>query len=333
MKPAQKYAAPFLVTHPADIFYLTGLNLEGFWLMIAGTTRTVFAPELLAGQVRERLPYATIIAGNSMVESLVKYCRENRIKKVGIDFSKISYSSARLIEKNVVIENSAHCIADQRIIKSSAEREHISRACTIAIRTFETVRRSIKPGMTENHIAFKIEEIFSKKNVRSSFTPIVAFGPNTANPHHVSSSRKLRKNDIVLIDMGCLFNGYASDLTRTFAIGKIDYLYRTVYSVVSQAHTTAIQGVLPGIKANQVDGIARCIIAEAGYGKEFIHSTGHGVGIEVHEPPRLSISDTTILRTGMVVTVEPGIYLPGQFGVRIEDTVEVTAKGRKVLTQ
>jgi Xaa-Pro aminopeptidase len=191
----------------------------------------------------------------------------------------------------------------------------------------------VKPGMTEIQIAFKIEEIFANNKVRSSFTPIVAAGPNTANPHHISSTRKVDKNDVILIDMGCLYNGYASDLTRTFAIGKIKYLYSTVYAAVSRAHRKAIQAVRPGIQANHVDGIARDIITRAGFGLQFIHSTGHGVGIEVHEPPRLSSRDATVLKAGMVVTVEPGVYLPGQFGVRIEDTIQVTNNGRKVLTQ
>ena len=333
MKAAQKSVVHFLVTHPADIFYLTGLDLSGFWLVVAGKTQTVFAPTLLAGQIRELLPEATVVVGDIMIDALVKYCRDNGIKKLDTDFTKISHGFAHSLAKNIPLENTAHFVADRRIIKSPAEIKNIQRSCAIAIATFEQVRRLVRPGMTEIQIAFKIEEIFAKNNVRSSFTTIVAAGANTANPHHISSTRKIAKNDIILIDMGCLFNGYASDLTRTFAIGKINYLYTAVYAAVSRAHRTAVRAVRPGITAKQVDGVARGIITQAGYGKEFIHSTGHGVGIEVHEPPRLSARDATVLVAGMVVTVEPGVYLPGQFGVRIEDTVQITNSGRKVLTQ
>lgn len=333
MNAALPSPAPFLATHPADILYLTGLNLEGFWLLVSGDTRTVFAPELLAGQIRELLPAAAVVAGNDLVDSLVSHCRKRKIKTIQVDFSKLSHGAAARIEKYIIIENSNHFIAHRRIVKTSAELEAIAESCALASRIYTRVRALIKPGMTELQIAFKIEELFAKNSVRPSFTPIVAAGPNAANPHHISSHRAVGKNDIILIDMGCLYNGYASDLTRTFAIGKITYLYRTVYALVSRAHRKAIATVRPGVSAHEVDGVARGVITGGGYGKEFIHSTGHGVGIEVHEPPRLSARDSTVLKEGMVVTVEPGIYLPGQFGVRIEDTIEVTHSGRKVLTQ
>jgi len=166
-----------------------------------------------------------------------------------------------------------------------------------------------------------------------AFSPIVAFGPHSAEPHHVNSRRRLAKNDTALLDIGCVYQGYCSDLTRTFFLGKICELQKQIYSLVSEAQTLAVKGIRSGRKASDIDGIARSVISRRGYGPQFIHSTGHGVGIDIHEPPRISNKDNTVLKPGMVITVEPGIYLPGKFGVRIEDTVLVTHKGNEVLTR
>lgn len=324
---------PFLATRPSDVFYLTGLQLDGFWLLLLGATRVVFTPIMLAGQLRELLPDTEIIADNDMPAALGRYCRARGLGRIAADFVTLPHATARRIADHCTLEDAGTFMADRRRIKNAVELEHIRHACVIAREVFEQVRPRIRPGMTELQIAYKIEALFARRQVRPSFTTIVAFGSNTANPHHVSSGRKLAADDVVLIDMGCLYQGYASDLTRTFSIGRIKYLYKRIHAIVARAHRDAIAGVCPGTPANQVDGIARRVITRAGYGEYFIHTTGHGVGVEVHEPPRLGPRDTTVLKAGMVVTVEPGIYVPGQCGVRIEDTIEVTPTGRKVLTR
>ena len=190
----------------------------------------------------------------------------------------------------------------------------------------------LKNRISENEIAFKIEEYFARNGTRPAFLPIVASGPNSAWPHHVSSSRSVRADDVVLIDLGCTYNGYCSDLTRTFFLGKINKLRQKVKGLVKKAHDTALQDIRPGKAAREIDRASRDVISKGGYGDFFIHTTGHGLGVTVHEPPRISSLNQSKLKAGMVITVEPGIYLPGEFGVRIEDTVLITNKGREVLT-
>ena len=168
--------------------------------------------------------------------------------------------------------------------------------------------------MTELDIYFKIEEEFAKRHVVQSFKTIVASGPNSANPHHNSSNRKIRKNDIVMIDMGCVYNGYCSDLTRTFFVGKQNKLQQKIWNIVKLAHDNALVKVKDGIKTKDIDFSARNTIKMAGYEKQFIHTTGHS------------------LKEGTIITIEPGIYLEKKFGVRIEDTVLVRKSGYKVLT-
>jgi len=161
----------------------------------------------------------------------------------------------------------------------------------------------------------------------------VASGKNAAYPHYITGNRILRKNDVVLCDLGVLVDGYCSDLTRTFFLGRISPLGQKIYSVVVQAQRSAIQAVKPGVRTAQIDRIARDEIERAGYGRRFIHSTGHGVGIEIHEAPSVGPASQEVLEPGMIITVEPGIYLQGFGGVRIEGTLLVTRTGCEILTK
>ena len=183
--------------------------------------------------------------------------------------------------------------------------------------------------------ALRWVESYIKKNgaTKTSFDSIVAFGENAAYPHYITGNRILRKNDIVLCDIGALVEGYCSDLTRTFFLGSISPLGRTVYDTVARAQQLSMDAVKPGVKSAQIDRIARDEIDRAGYGPRFIHSTGHGVGVEIHEAPGVGPSSTDVLEPGMIITVEPGIYLQGWGGVRIEDTLLVTPTGYEILTQ
>ena len=179
--------------------------------------------------------------------------------------------------------------------------------------------------MRECDLAAEFESYIRKHGAtKTSFDSIVAAGENAAYPHYITGNRILRKNDIVLCDIGALVDGYCSDLTRTFFLGKISPLGRTVYDTVARAQQLAIEAVKPGVKTAQIDRIARDEIERAGYGRRFIHSTGHGVGVEIHEAPWVGPASTETLEPGMIITVEPGIYLQGWGGVRIEDTLLVT---------
>ncbi len=187
--------------------------------------------------------------------------------------------------------------------------------------------------MTEKDLAFRVERMFQDKgSPKPAFDTIVAFGENAAYPHHVLTEKKLSRDTPVLMDLGSTIGGYKSDLTRTAFFGKISPKFREVYGIVKEAQAAGIAAVRDGVSAGRVDFVCRDLIRKAGYGDFFVHSTGHGVGLDIHEPPGLADGIKTVLREGMVVTVEPGIYLPGRFGVRIEDTVLVKKGGCKVLT-
>jgi len=324
----------YLVNSAPDLFYITGVNLDGYWLCVTKSGYEIFAPPLAAEHLQRVLPGARINNCEELFLTFSAYLKKNGFKKVFVNPSRVSLALARKLRKSAGAELLDCDFAGQaRLVKDNSELENIKKACKITLNAFKYARQLAKPGITETEISFKIEEYFAKNLARAAFLPIVAFGPNTANPHHLSSERKLAGNDIVLIDIGCSVNGYCSDLTRTFFLGKINAQKKQVYNLVKNAYSRAVKSVKPGASASQVDKTARRVISRKGYGRQFIHSTGHGVGLEIHEAPRLSKSDKTVLRPNMVVTVEPGVYLSGEFGVRIEDSVLVTKNGRKVLTQ
>jgi Xaa-Pro aminopeptidase len=220
-----------------------------------------------------------------------------------------------------------------RMVKDQGEIARTRQACQQAARAFEVVRALLTKEMTELQVAAELEyqaRRFGAKGL--SFPPIVAVGPRAALPHATPTSRKVGESDFLLIDWGAHEGLYVSDLTRILVTGKISPKLRKVYDVVLQAQLAAIQAIAPGVSCEQVDAVARNMIAEAGFGKRFGHGLGHGTGLEVHEGPRLSQGQSTVLKAGMFVTVEPGIYLPGWGGVRIEDDVLVTRTGHEVLT-
>jgi Xaa-Pro aminopeptidase len=191
-----------------------------------------------------------------------------------------------------------------------------------------------KPGMRESDVAAEFEYFIKKRGAsKTAYDSIVASGPNAAYPHHHTGDRILRRNDIVLCDMAAMVDGYCSDLTRTWFLGSISDDSRRIYDTVDRAQKLSLAAVKPGVKAAQIDRISRDEIERAGYGRRFIHSTGHGVGAEIHESPWVSPASTDTLEPGMVLTVEPGIYIEGWGGVRIEDTVLVTQSGYEVFTK
>lgn len=220
-----------------------------------------------------------------------------------------------------------------RMIKDRYEIARTRDACELARRTFEVVRATLTPDMTELQVAADLEyqaRRFGGKCM--SFPSIVAVGPRAALPHGQPSSLRLEADDFLLIDWGVNEGQYMSDLTRILVTGRILPKLRKVYEVVLKAQLAGIKAIRPGVTAETVDHAARSVIAKAGYGKQFGHSLGHGIGLEIHEAPRLGAGQELALKPGMIVTVEPGIYLPGWGGVRIEDDVLVTRDGHEVLS-
>jgi Xaa-Pro aminopeptidase len=196
------------------------------------------------------------------------------------------------------------------------------------------MRKIMRPGVREKDVAFALEAAMRRRGASgAAFDIIVASGPRGALPHGVASDRKMRRGDMITIDYGAVIDGYHADTTRVFSLGKPTRKGRKIYDIVLEAQIAAVETVGPGVTGEEVDAAARRIITDAGYGKNFGHGTGHGVGLHIHEGPRLAPGVDDVLAPGMMVTVEPGIYLPGWGGVRIEDMVLVTKRGKEVLTR
>lgn len=220
-----------------------------------------------------------------------------------------------------------------RAIKDADEISAIERAIAVAERAMERLIPKIKVGMTEKQVAAMLTHLQMEEGAEAiAFGPIVSAGPNGASPHAVPTERPLQNGDLLVIDWGCLVDGYPSDITRTFAVGALDAELRHVYETVKLANQQGVLVSRPGATGQNVDRAAREVIDDAGYGDYFIHRTGHGLGVEGHEPPFMMEANTEPLVVGNLFTVEPGIYLPGRGGVRIEDDVLITEEGHRSLT-
>jgi Xaa-Pro aminopeptidase len=256
--------------------------------------------------------------------------------RIGFENKSISYNDYSSLEKT--LEGCEFVELDNKLdklrqIKCEEEIEKIRTAESIGDEAFTHILSFIRPGVTEREVALELE-YFMKKNgaERLSFDTIAASGTNSSMPHAIPTDRVIENGDFLTMDFGCVYEGYCSDMTRTVAVGDISDNMEYVYEVVLKAQLEALRSIKPGAKCSDVDKIARDIIADAGYGNCFGHGLGHSVGLYIHEEPRLSPKCDDILQPGMLMTVEPGIYIPGRFGVRIEDLVVVTREGYINLT-
>ena len=268
------------------------------------------------------------------IASVVALTKKLGLKKVGFDAAKEGYTSGKLFVKNGFVEVPSF-ITQLRATKDAQELKQLRLANRLAYLTYEYIKPRIKTGMTEGEVAADMEYFMRKNGAKcTSFFTIVAFGDHTADPHHETVTRKLKASDAVLLDFGCVYNGYCSDMTRSWWHGKKEPAeYTKIWKIVEQARKSGIKAATIGTACQQVDATSRQVIAAQGYGGYFTHGTGHGVGIEIHENPYNNQTSSYILKEGNVVTVEPGIYLPGKYGVRLEDTVVVTKTGAKILTK
>lgn len=253
-------------------------------------------------------------------------------KKVGVESTRLRFLELSYLKeavKDADFVASGDLLGSLRIIKSSQEIELMRRAVKIAEEGFQTLLKQIRPGITEKEAASELclNMLRAGSDSEFPFAPIIASGPNSANPHAVPSERKFANGDLVIIDWGASFDGYFSDLTRTLAIGQIEPEFQKIASLVRQANKVGRNTARPGIYAGQVDLAARTVIEQGGYGPFFNHRLGHGLGMEAHEQPYIFSENKMTLLEGMSFTIEPGIYLPERGGVRIEDNVVISASG------
>jgi Xaa-Pro aminopeptidase len=229
--------------------------------------------------------------------------------------------------------NDGGAVEKLRMVKDSYEIAAIREAAEIVSKTFALTRKILRPGMPELYLAAEIERDFKRQGAEGpSFETIVASGERSAWPHARPTRKLIARNELVVLDQGAILRGYCSDMTRTVFTGKAPRKIRALYGAVQEALEAGKAAAKPGAKAQDVDAAARCVLRRAGFGRYFTHSTGHGVGLEIHESPRLGKGDETVLAEGMVVTVEPGVYIEGLGGIRIEDDIMVTAHGAVQLT-
>lgn len=266
-----------------------------------------------------------------LIETLNDIIEEDNAHSIGFEDSKITYKEFVNFEdglKNVEFVELNDLVEEIRMVKDKEELENIKVAAEIGDKAFKHILDFIKPNMTEWEVALEIE-YFMRKNgaVKLSFDTIVASGIRSSLPHAEPTNKKIVKGDLVTFDFGCIYNGYCSDMTRTIIMGKANDKQKEIYNTVLTASDRALESIRAGLKGCEVDKIARDVIDDAGYKEYFGHGLGHSLGLFIHESPRLSPKDNTVLKENMVMTVEPGIYIPNVGGVRIEDLVCITKEG------
>jgi Xaa-Pro aminopeptidase len=331
----------YWVTHIPDLFYLSGYGAEGCWGLFSRRQAALLVPMLAVDQAKA-LAQGFDIIPLKKVSDVYKWIADYAAKA---GWKSVGYDPYHTPEAYVLGMRKASgqklkwvplpgATTPLRVKKDARELDALRGAGHAVAMGFKHIKDTARPGMRECDLAAEFESYIRKHGAtKASFDSIVAAGENAAYPHYITGERVLRKNDMVLCDIGALVDGYCSDLTRTFFLGSISPLGRKVYDTVARAQKLAIQAVKPGVKTAQIDRIARDEIERAGYGRRFIHSTGHGVGVEIHEAPWVGPTSQDTLEAGMIITVEPGIYLQGWGGVRIEDTLLVTKTGFEILTK
>jgi Xaa-Pro aminopeptidase len=323
-----------IAVKPANVAWLTGFSGEDSWAVVLPRAVALVTDSRYTEQAAAQCPFCKIVERTEkMAGTIADLLRKQRGIKTAAVEKSISLADFQSLRKHLDcrLKASEGIVESTRRKKDPAETAAIRAAAKIAAKAFECALRKIKPGMTENVLAGIVDFEIRKTGGANSFETIVAFGPNASRPHHQPTSRKLRKNDSVLIDFGVRLNGYCCDLTRCFTVGKPGGLYTKVYAVVKQAQAAAIKMAKAGVEISQVDMAAKEIIIKANlpvYG----HGTGHGLGLEVHESPSVSGRVKGKLQAGDVITIEPGVYIPKRLGVRIEDDCLVTNDGCVILT-
>lgn len=328
----------FLVTNTANIRYLTGYNAEAAWLLVTPQKAYYLTDGRFTLEARGRLKGIPVKeATHPFLEPIQRILCKSKSRVLAFDENAMSVATFKKVEaglpKGIQLKACNRIVEGIRQVKSQEEILKIKAALKINLAMMDFAGSILRPGMTEQQVVNKLADFVLANKAGFSFDSIIASGPNSAFPHARVTDRKLREGEPVLVDAGIDLNGYKSDLTRMFFLGKMPVSFRNIRDAVATAQAVAIEKVRPGIKAGEIDLAARKSLEKKGLARYFNHSLGHGVGLEVHEDPRISSKSGTVLESGMIFTVEPGVYLAGKFGVRIEDMVLVTENGHEVISK
>lgn len=323
----------FLIASPIELYYFTGLELSAGKLLISAQEALLLVDGRYIETAQVQSPVPVILDGQKAFLDAI-----GPLKSIGVDSEKTTVQSwqdlNRLAEGRFLPVQGL--ISRLRAIKDPDEILLLEKAAALGSKGFDFVVGQLAEGVEERALAFALEMFWRKQGAKGvAFEPIIAFGANSSKPHYRAGDRILSKDEPVLIDIGVELNHYHSDMTRMAAIGALHEPMKAIFDIVQEAHRRAIELVKPGTSIAALDDAARLYIESKGHGKDFSHSLGHGIGLEVHEFPtirRSPLNETLFLEEGMAITIEPGIYLPGIGGVRLEDTVIVTATGHKNIT-
>jgi len=358
MKLKQENLDALIISSSPNISYLTGFISRDSLFLISRRGNTYITDSRYIEEAKNNLQGATAIKkiNGSIFKIIADTCKGLNIKRIGFEGRYLPFDEYKKIKeelnkprhqlvyskvdfpnwcggKDLELISTHGLIEELRQIKRVGELKKIKKAVKITIDALTFIKGFILPGRKEIEVAAELERFIRHKGAcGSAFNIIVASGPNSSFPHHLTSQRKIKNNEPVLIDIGVDYLGYKSDLTRVFFLGTITSAVRRIYGIVLGAQDRAIRKIKPGININKIDAAARQYITQKGYGGFFGHSLGHGIGLEVHEEPRISAKEKGILKPGMLFTIEPAIYLPERFGIRIEDMVLVTDNGCEVLS-
>lgn len=324
-----------IISNPTNIKYLTNIDAEGILLLTRKDNiyitdgRYVEHVHSILTLFDEIIVYNISDLSQDDYENFFMFC-----ENVGFEENYVTYAKYKELIRKYKINNlveTEHIIEKQRMIKDEEEVGNIQKACEITDNCFNYLLTYIRPGMTEKQIADEIDEYYKRRTDGLAFDTIVASGENSSKPHAIPTNRKIEDNDIITIDMGCKVNGYCSDMTRTIFVGSIPEEVKKVYDLVLKNQVQTIEQMKDGVSTRLLTKMVENDFKLNGY--DLIHSLGHGLGLDIHEAPYLSYRSDAQLKENMVVTDEPGIYIPGKFGIRIEDTVQITKFGCISLTK
>jgi Xaa-Pro aminopeptidase len=321
---------PLLVSAPVNVLYLTGFDSSNAALLVEPNGTRLFTDFRYAERARELEGVEVEETERHIYSDL-----EGRLpRRIGFEADALTYANFELLQAvGVELARRRGLVESLRAVKEPGELDAIRRATEVTNRTYERLAEERFSGRTEKELVWRMTELFHEEGAdEPAFAIDIAAGQTAASPHAVSGDRVVEQGDLVLVDAGARVDGYCSDCTRTFAVGEISDSLQEIYELTRLAQQAGLDAVRPGATGREADAAARAVIADAGYGESFGHGLGHGIGLLVHEAPNLRPESTDVLAAGNVVTVEPGIYLSGVGGVRIEDLVVVTEDGCDALT-
>jgi Xaa-Pro aminopeptidase len=326
-----------LVSSPSNVRYLSGFAGSNSLMLITRSSSHFFTDPRYRLEATQNITCKVHVATKPLAIAVSEIIKRKKLKKIGFESSWLHYDDYAKFKELLPIGSSLQplgkLVEEQRMVKSPGEIELIRKSVLANSEAYRRTIRNVRPGLTEQDVAAELEFQMRRLGAeKPAFDTIVAAGPHSALPHAHPTAHRLGDNELLLIDMGASLDGYSSDMTRVAHLGSPPKRVRDMYRAVLEAQLAALNTVRAGVTASKVDNAARNTLKNHKLDREFVHSTGHGLGLEIHEPPRIAKREKTRLQAGMVITVEPGAYVEGFGGIRIEDTVLVTDQGCEILT-